>query len=107
MDRLDIGAEVACSLNDAEFKERRALARRTLIENVTGARRTRNGLVLTFENSGALRRDLEHFISLERRCCGFLDFSITDVRSVELTISGPSEAAATIDIFAAAVEGAA
>ena len=104
MERLEAGAAVACTLSDEEFRQRRALARRTLIERVIRAKRTGNGLVVTFEDSGTLRKDLEHFVSLERQCCAFLDFSITNEQPIELTISGSPEAAATIELFARAVE---
>ena len=105
MERLDAGAATACSLNDAEFRERRALARRILIEKIAGVKRTENALTVTFEDSAALREELEHFVLLERQCCGFLDFVISDELPIELTISGPPEAAATIEMFARAVEG--
>lgn len=103
MERLDTGAAVACSLSDAEFRERRALVRRTLIGEVTGWKRIANGLVLSFEDSETLRSDLAHFITLEKQCCGFLDFVIADAPLNELVISGPPEASATIEMFAAAI----
>lgn len=104
MERLDAGAALACTLNDAAFRERRALARRTLIRKVVGSKRISNGLVLSFEESETLQKDLGSFISLERQCCAFLDFVISDGKPTKLTISGPVEAAATIDMFAAAID---
>lgn len=108
MKRLDDGAAVACSLNDAEFHERRALARRTLLPKITAARRDENGLVLTLDGGRSLRAELENFISLERQCCEFLAFTVMQVVDgpksvIELRITGEPEAAATIDIFAEAV----
>ena len=109
MERLDEGAAVACSLNDAEFRERRTLARQTLLHKITNCQRISNGLRLTFVHSPALRRDVETFVGLERQCCDFLTFTLTPelVRADDLlllTIEGPPEAAATIEMFARAVE---
>ena len=104
MERLDTGAAIACTLNDAEFRERRALARRTVISKITGTTRTDNGLILTFEGTEGILSDLKHFISLEQQCCGFLDFVISDGSNIELTVSGPPEASATIDTFVATIK---
>lgn len=108
MKRLDDGAAVACSLNDAEFQERRALARRTLLKKITGAKRIDHGLVVTLDGGPSLRSDLETFITLERQCCEFLEFTISQETAgpksrTELRITGKPEAAATIEIFAQAV----
>lgn len=109
MERLDKGEAMACSLNDAEFRERRALARRTLLPQIIISQRISNGLTLTFTNSEAHRRDVETFVRLERECCDFLTFTLTPDtgpanESLVLTIQGPPEAAATIEMFARAVD---
>lgn len=104
MDEQDTGRVVACSLNDEEFKARRALARDTLLRKVVASNRTADGLTISFQEGDALRDNLEQFIALERQCCGFLDFSVSEPPSNELVISGPPEAASTIDIFAAATK---
>ncbi len=110
MERLDDGAAVACSLNDAEFLERRTLARRTLIPQVTASKRIQDGLILTFVGDESLRSDLETFVSLEQQCCGFIEFTISPDTAepnspIELRIGGRPEAAATIEMFAQAVCG--
>ncbi len=104
MDRLDADAAIACSLNDQEFRDRRALVRRTLLGHVNGFKRNGDTLTLQFEEGEKFRADLEHFVSLERQCCGFLTFAISDAPRNELQISGPPGASATIDMFAAAIE---
>ena len=109
MERLDEGEAIACSLNDADFRERRALARRTLLPQIIISQRISNGLTLTFTNSEALRRDVKTFVRLERECCDFLTFTLTPDtgpanESLLLTIKGPPEAAATIEMFARAAE---
>ena len=110
MKRPNDGAVAACSLNDSEFHERRALGRRTLLPQVTASKRIQDGLILTFVGDEFLRSDLETFVSLERQCCGFLEFTISsDIAGpdspIELRIVGRPEAAATIEMFAQAVRG--
>ncbi|QJB69037.1 hypothetical protein [Parasphingorhabdus halotolerans] len=107
MERLDKNAAVSCSLNDEEFRDRRALARRTLIPKIESCDRTGDILLFTFYQSSDLRQTIEDFVTLEQQCCGFLTFKIIDVddgQPTALKISGPPEASATIDIFAAAVQ---
>jgi hypothetical protein len=106
MERLDKDSAVSCSLNDEEFRERRALARRTLIPKIASYERTGDVLFYTCHQSSGLRQAIENFVQLEQQCCSFLTFEIIDDddQPVALRISGPPEASATIDIFAAAVE---
>lgn len=106
MIKKDTTTVVACSLNDEEFKARRALARDTLLKNVLRSRRIVNGLIVTFKDDHAVRAEIKQFIALERQCCGFLDFVVSEAPLNQLTISGPPEASSTIDIFAATIEGA-
>ena len=108
MERIDTGAAVACSLNDAEFSERRALARRTLIPQAVASKRIENGLVVTFIGGDTLRSDLETFVALERACCKFLEFSIlrdgaAPHAPLKLHINGQPEATDIIEMFAQAV----
>ena len=103
MKRLDQGAPLACTLNDEDFRERRQLARRTLLKQVIRSVRTEDGLIVALVGGAKLRQDLETFITLERECCSFLDFAVQDGAPIELTISGPPEAARTIDMFAEAI----
>lgn len=103
MERLDKESAVACSLNDEEFRERRALARRTLIPKIANCERIQNAVVFNFSRSSGLRQNIEDFVTLEQGCCGFLTFEIIDDGSDQpatLRISGPPEASATLDIFA-------
>ena len=109
MERLDKETEVSCSLNDVEFRQRRAMARRTLIPHAQACKRHENGVRIAFGPSKGLQKLVEEFVKLERQCCGFLTFEITDGtcgHSKVLSISGPPEASATIDMFANAVDAA-
>lgn len=106
MEILDTEAAVSCSLNDEEFRARRALARRTFIPKIQDWERTQDTLLFTFYQSEDLRQTIEDFVNLERQCCGFLTFEIidNDTQPAALRISGPPNAAAAIDLFAATVE---
>ena len=104
MKQHDTKRAVACSLNDKEFKTRRALARDKLLGKVVSSKRTADGLMISFDEGHALRTDLEFFISLERQCCQFLDFVISEPPLNEVVISGPPEASSTIDLFASALK---
>ena len=93
-------AEIACSLSDEEMRERRTLARKTMIPHIIESRTVEGGLELHFTESPEVRSDVELFISLERECCGFLTFSLTQpVDGLKLTIEGPPEAAAVVESF--------
>ncbi len=108
MERLDDGAAVACSLSDQELRNRRALARRTVMPRLKSWKRIQGGLVLTFAGDENLRSDLETFVRLERQCCGFLEFLISadaaePLAPIEVRIEGGAGAAATIEMFAEAL----
>ena len=107
MARSDEPGTLACSLNDADFHERRSQMREALLPHVISSKRTANGLRLTFANSETLRGELQAFVRLERQCCGFLTFTLTPQPGVAteplvLLIEGPPEASATIEVFACA-----
>ncbi len=109
MTRLDAGQALACSLNDDAFRERRALARRTLLPKLHSMHRNADGVNLTFADCASLENQLSEFVDLERQCCGFLNFSIertttNGVPMLRLQISGPPDAAKSVDMFAAAAE---
>ncbi|WP_394846748.1 hypothetical protein LZC95_04700 [Pendulispora brunnea] len=74
-------------------RTRRMLASRPTLTD------TADGLTLTFLENRHIRRDVEDWLALERRCCPFASFDLID-RSTTfiLRISGP---AGTKDIFRA------
>ena len=96
--------EVACSLTDAESRERRSLVRETLFPHITTAKKIAAGVKLTFPNSDLVRSNVEEFVALERQCCGFLTFDISPPeQGLVLTIDGPAEAEVTLQKFATAL----
>ncbi len=109
MQRLDSDAPVACSLNDADFRKRRAHARKRLIPKITRLERINNGLIFRFDAEAELESDVNNFVDLERQCCGFLTFTLISaadgsLEATGLKIEGPPEAAPTLEMFAQAVE---
>jgi hypothetical protein len=113
MEKIDEGAALRCSLNNEEFRERQASIQRNILPEIVAAHlidsnSIANGLKLTFHDSEVLRKELKDFIGLERKCCDFLTFTLApDAASPEeplcLTITGPPEAANTIEVRARAV----
>lgn len=108
MVRLDSGAPIACSLNDADFRERRAFAREKLIPKIRSSRRIENGVEFHFDPEDKLGANLNAFVQLERQCCGFLTFTTLpegedSATPIGLRIEGPPEATATIETFAQAI----
>lgn len=98
--------DVACSLNSAEFRKRRRLMCEALRPHLLCSKRSASGLTLAFAVTEPLRAQLETFVSLERQCCGFLTFTISSEReAMMLSIEGPPEAEATIEMFAGLIEG--
>lgn len=87
-----------CSLNEEEHVARRQLVRETLLDHIEAIEEIDGGIRLSFAEK--TEPDLEHFVELERDCCSFLTFAISaESGSVYLSISGPAEAASTIDRF--------
>ena len=99
--------EIACSLTDDEKRERRILARKTLVPHIVGTNKLESGLKLIFSDSAEVRSDVESFATLERQCCGFLTFSITPPGDgLTLTIEGPPDASEIIESFIEQIQGA-
>ncbi len=98
-------ADIACSLSDEEFRERRALVRETVVSKVLRTERTVSGLKVRFPNTEEMKETVQQFVELERECCGLLSFSLDKSGSeLELEIAGPSsDAKKTLDFFAHAL----
>ena len=89
---------MACSLGAGDLEERvRAWERLARAELVGGSD---DGAALTLRFRGSARAELERLVELERDCCAFLDFAVEpDGSEVVLRVSGPPEAAPTLDGF--------
>ena len=109
MERALEPVAIACTLTDAGFRERRTLARQTILPEIVDYQRIPNGLQLSFANCPTIRGDVERFILLEQDCCGFLTFdlmseSLQADEALVLTVTGPSGATAFIDTFVRFIE---
>lgn len=96
--------EVACSLTDEEFRERRAFFRNSILSEVLNTSRTDSGIRMIFPGTKEVLAEVEMFVDLERQCCGFLTFEIeTEGEGLALCVEGPPNAQETLDSLAQAV----
>ncbi|HEX8734849.1 MAG TPA: hypothetical protein VF721_05955 [Pyrinomonadaceae bacterium] len=86
----DTTLPVACTLTDAEFREREQQILQKLMQAVLERKALADGYGFRFASDDDLLREITEMIILERKCCPFLDFKITlesgngDIR-VEIT----------------------
>jgi hypothetical protein len=93
---------LACSLSGEEIRDRAArwelLSRSALLESS----RNEHGAVLRFRDAPEVQRELAELVGLERECCPFLRLDLrAEGEALLLEVSGPPEAGAMIDHFAA------
>jgi len=93
---------VACTLTDAEMRERR----RTILDAFRGATVEATSIPLgyayRFEATSEMLAQLVRLVDLERQCCAFLTFKIivgAGNRPISLEITGPPEATPFIADF--------
>ncbi len=92
--------EMACSLDQKALRNRTLMFRERLLPQALQINRTGDGLHIVFVNGPALRDELQTFIALERECCGFLDFELTEdlgESRLLLDVTGPVAAQAVLD----------
>jgi len=89
--------EIACTLTNEEYKKRRTSIRQDLWPHLINASLQNLELVLEFTNNESMRQQVEHFIWLERQCCGFLTFNISPQgKPLILSIIGPEGSQSTL-----------
>lgn len=66
-----------CNLSDESFEERRKDLRETLLPKVISRQRLERGIALLFDDTPAMREQLDAFVAFEQECCSGLDFSVT------------------------------
>lgn len=109
MENTSDDVAIACTLTDAEIRDRRALARKTVLPEITKHKRTSNGLTLSFAETPKTRAIVEEFADLEKGCCGFLTFDLDPVQAqtndpFKLVITGPEGSGKFIDKFVRLIE---
>jgi hypothetical protein len=83
---------VACTLDPAAKRERKALLENELVPNILEVSEQASGYVLWFDRAPGRLSALAGFVELESRCCGFLDFEIrvdSGGDRIALELSGP------------------
>ncbi len=95
---------IACSLTPEELHSRKSLARESLVPHIVATEKCTNGLKITFQDTPAVRSNVEMFAALEQQCCGFLSLTVTPrAEGLALIIEGPAEAQELIDMFLAEI----
>jgi hypothetical protein len=62
-------------------------------------------VVLQFTADEETRNRLDRIVAAERECCPFLDLTVREGETLELTIDGPGDAAPVIDGLVSAISG--
>ncbi len=91
-------ASNACTLNEADMQERKALLSR-LTHDVIDQNDLPDGLTYRFDPSPDIVSRLAHLVELESDCCQFLTFTIVAERNrgaVWLHVTGPADSQARI-----------
>jgi hypothetical protein len=99
---------LACCLNRVEMEEREQRWERLSQSALLEASREGDRALLRYSDGPEVAAEVRELVRLERECCPFLEFSITEPGgAIELRVDGPPEAATMIDSFAAAASPAA
>ena len=90
---------IACTLSEAELRERQSTIVRLLRENVLDVIRTADGYEYRFKPTSEILLSLTQIVDLERQCCAFLTFRIVvePQKPIRFEIASPPEARAVID----------
>jgi hypothetical protein len=83
---------IACTLSDAELRERRETVLQKVRSAVSDVKKIENGYAYEFASGGDVIMQLAHLIDLEHRCCPFLKFQLTiepGEAVIRLDLTGP------------------
>jgi len=95
-------SQLACTLTNSEKRERLSLIRKKLSTHLLDKLELDAGYAFHFSSSLELRADIELLVELEKQCCAFLDFDLSerDDRFV-LSVTGPVSAKTMLaEVFA-------
>jgi len=93
---------IACTLTDAEMRERRQAILDFLRRTQANITELPNGYSYTFAPTSEAFMQVTQLVDLERQCCPFLSFKILvgpGKAPIRLEITGPKEARTLIDNF--------
>ena len=93
---------VACTLTEAELRERRATILDSVRRAVLDITPVPDGYSYRFDATSEILAQLARLVDLERQCCAFLTFRLTvgaDQQPICLEITGPPDAKPVIVDF--------
>ena len=100
MQTIDESPVLACTLTEAEFRDRRMLLRATLRSHIERVVNKQRQVTFVFSHSVDVSR-VEEFVGLEQQCCSFLSFEIKQSNGrVTLQITGPEGSDDVLQMFA-------
>jgi hypothetical protein len=92
---------IACTLSAAELEERKSTILNSVRSAVLGRTPVPQGYRYEFSNCGATSQEIRRLVELERQCCQFLSFNVTEnENTIRLDVIGQPAALAVIeDLF--------
>ena len=93
---------IACTLTEAQMRERRAEILEPFRAKHYQTEVLANGYAYTLEAAPAALVEIARLVDLERQCCPFLSFTISIAAgdaAIRLAVTGPPEAMAMISEF--------
>lgn len=99
---------VTCTLTEKQRARREADIRRSLLDHYRHSEGRENGFRLTFDGTEEAMRALADFVSTERRCCSFTEYTIRTAPPyavTRLSITGPDRTKELFQEFVDILEG--
>ena len=90
---MDSSLPIACTLSDADFRQRREELLQTVVRAVVKTQELEDGFAYCFPSEGKWIAELSQFITFERECCPFLQFALRvepENGPVWLELTGPA-----------------
>jgi hypothetical protein len=98
---------IACSLDAPDLRAREAELVRLGGSLISVTSTNGAPVVLRFKPDRGTRAELDRIVAAEAECCPFLEMSVREGETLELTIDGPDDAAPVIAGLARAIGGSA
>lgn len=96
----NLPSEIVCTLTEPELRDRKDMLRRSLKPYLAKATYAAGTSLLVFSKPKVTRNMLDNLIELERACCPFFSFDLSETNSAfELTLTGPTGSEAMIRDF--------
>lgn len=84
---------IACSLTSTQLADRRRTVLDSIRKDMRSIARLPAGYAYDFPMTSEMLKRVNHLVELERQCCAFLTFTITESdTSIRLEITGPEAA---------------